>query len=256
MAEAGQTRPRWRGLVAPAIATLLATAILVSLGVWQVERLAWKESLLATIAARTKAPPAPLPPQAEWQSLQPDAYAYRHVAATGSFDNAHEAHVFRPLSEADAHGPAHGIGDLVLVPFRLAQGGTVIVNRGFVPADRLDPKTRAAGEVAGETTITGLMREPEPRNSFTPADDPAKNQWFTRDPATIAAALNIADAAPFTIDEDAGQAPGGLPQGGETLVDIPNNHLSYALTWFGLALGLLGVFAVSAWRRLRIDDAA
>ena len=250
LTEARQ-RQGWRTLVAPAVATLLATAILVGLGAWQVERLAWKEALLATIASRTHATPVPLPPQTAWPSLLPDDYAYRHVTATGTFDNAHEIHVFRPLSDADAHGPAHGIGDLVLVPFRLASGGSVIVNRGFVPADRLDPATRAEGLVEGETTITGLMREPEPRNSFTPADDPANDQWFTRDPAAIAAALKIDDDAPFSIDEDAGQAPGGLPQGGETLVDIPNNHLSYALTWFGLAFGLVGVFAAYAWRKLR-----
>ena len=248
--------PRWRALVAPGLSTLAAMAVLVGLGFWQVERLAWKEHLLSTIAARTKAPPVPLPPADAWPTLEPEAYAYRHVAATGTFDEAREIHVFRPLSETDAHGPAHGTGDLVLVPFRLANGGTVIVNRGFVPADRLDPATRAAGRIVGETTITGLMREPETRNSFTPSDDPATNQWFTRDPATIAAALTILDAAPFTIDQDAGQVPGGLPQGGETLVDIPNNHLSYALTWFGLALALLGVFAAYAWRKLRTEDLA
>lgn len=180
--------------------------------------------------------------------LHPEAYAYRHVTLSGTFDHDREVHVFRPLE--DAKGPAHGIGDLVLTPLRLASGAVVIVNRGFVPLERLDPATRIAGQIGGEVTLTGLMREPESRNLFTPADDAARNQWYTRDPAAIAATEGLGRVAPFTIDADASAVPGGLPQGGETLLDIPNNHLSYAMTWFGLALALVGVFAVYAGRRL------
>ena len=95
------------------------------------------------------------------------------------------------------------------------------------------------------------MRSPQARNPFTPADDPAKNQWFTADPLAMAAQDGIADAAPFLIDQDAGQAPGGLPQGGETVLSFPNSHLEYALTWFGLAAGLVAVFAAWAWRQRR-----
>lgn len=241
--------PRWRALVLPALATLLMGLFLVGLGVWQLRRLAWKEALIREVAERTAAAPVGLPPRADWAALKPDDYAYRHVVATGTFDHAGEVRVFRPLE--DARGPFRGIGDLILTPFRLSTGGTVIVNRGFVPEERLDPATRAAGQVSGPVTITGLMRETEARNAFTPADDPATNRWFTRDPAAIAASLHLADAAPFTIDEDAGGAPGGLPQGGETVLSFPNDHLSYALTWFGLAVGLAGVFAVYAWGRWR-----
>ena len=97
------------------------------------------------------------------------------------------------------------------------------------------------------------MRQPEPRNIFTPADDPAKDQFFTRDPQLIAAHLGLADAAPFTVDADATPNPGGWPRGGATELAIPNNHFSYALTWFGLALGLFGVFLSYAWRRLSED---
>ena len=111
--------------------------------------------------------------------------------------------------------------------------------------------TRSAGQIEGPVTLTGLMREPEGRNWFTPADDPATNQWFTRDPAAIAKAEGLGCTAPFSIDADASPIPGGLPQGGETVLDIPNNHLSYAMTWFGLALGLAGVFGVYAFRTMR-----
>ncbi len=240
---------RGRGLLAPTLATLLMAAFLMGLGIWQIQRLAWKEGLIREIDERTTAAPMSLPPRAAWAQLRPDDYAYRHVSATGTFDNGTEIHVFRPLGES--RGPAHGVGDLVLTPLRLDGGGTVIVNRGFVPIERLDSATRPDGQIPGRVTITGLMREPEARNLFTPNDDPTRNQWFTRDPAAIAAFLHLDDAAPFSIDQDASAIPGGLPQGGETVLDIPNNHLSYALTWFGLAAGLLGVYAVFAWRRLR-----
>ncbi len=239
----------WRGLAAPALATLLMAAFLVGLGLWQLRRLAWKEGLVREIAERVTAAPVPLPPRADWAGLKVDDYAYRRIAATGTFDHAGEVHVFRPLGEA--RGPFGGVGDLVLTPLHLDAGGTVIVNRGFVPADRVDPATRAPGQVEGGVTVTGLMREPETRNPFTPADDPARGQWFTRDPAAIAAWLHLEDTAPFTIDQDAGGAPGGLPQGGETVLSLPNDHLSYALTWFGLAVGLIGVFAAYAARRIR-----
>jgi len=250
VARAAPRPSPWRDLAVPALATLLMAGFLVGLGLWQVQRLAWKEGLVREIGERTAATAVPLPPRSAWESLRADDYEYRRVLATGTFDHAGEVHVFRPLG--DARGPYHGVGDLVLTPLRLASGGTVIVNRGFVPSDRVDPATRSSGQVGGQVTITGLMREPEGRNTFTPADDPAHGQWFTRDPDAIARFLHLKDAAPFTIDEEATALPGGLPQGGETVLSLPNDHLSYALTWFGLAAGLVGVFAVYAWRRVRV----
>ena len=241
----------WSSLVPPGLLASAVLAGLVWLGCWQLQRLAWKEALIRTVSERTVAPPVPLPARADWPTLKPEQYEYRRVTATGTFNHAGEAHVYRPLTQA--RGPYHGLGDVVLTPLHLASGGTVIVNRGFVPNDRLDPATRAAGQVPGQVTVTGLMRSPQERNAFTPADDMAKNQWFTADPAAVARADGIADAAPFLIDEDAGQAPGGLPQGGETVLDFPNSHLSYALTWFGLATALVGVFGVWAARQLRGD---
>ena len=235
-----------RALLWPTVVALIALALLVGLGVWQLHRLDWKLGLIATIEARTTAPPVPVPPEAEWAGLSPADYAYRHVAVRGAFEHDEEVRLFRPLEEA--RGPYHGLGDLVLTPLRLPSGAVIIVNRGFVPEDRTDPSTRAAGQVRGDVTVTGLMREPEARNPFTPADDPRARRWFTRDPASIAAALGLDRAAPFSIDADASNVPGGLPQGGETVLSLPNNHLSYALTWFGLGGGLLLVYAAYAWR--------
>lgn len=244
----------FRGMLWPTVAVVVGTTVLATLGTWQLERLAWKEGLLAAIAARTTAAPAPLPSPASWGGLDPGTYEYRHVVATGTFDHAAEVRVFRPLG--DARGPFSGLGDLVLTPLKLEGGGTVVVNRGFVPEDRVDPATRPEGQVTGRVTVTGLMRSPESRTAFTPADQPAKRLWFTRDPGSIAAALGLGDVAPFTIDQDAGETPGGLPQGGETVLAFPNNHLSYALTWFGLAATLLGLYASALFRRRREAIAA
>ncbi len=228
--------------------------MLIGLGLWQLERLHWKEALIAEIEMRSMALPVPLPSPAEWPNLTPDEYDYRHVEAKGTFAQDKEVLVFhgQGLSRKGINEP----GYLVLVPLRLASGGTVIVNRGFVPERLKDKATRIAGEIEGSVTVTGLMRPPEPRNVFTPADVPAENRYFTRDPAMIATALGLAGAAPFTIDADDISMPGGWPKGGTTEIVIPNNHLSYALTWFGLAIGLFGVFAAFAWgQRNRIERA-
>lgn len=235
-------RSRLRSLLVPAIFTLVAGALLVGLGIWQLERLAWKDAIVARIEARTKAAPQPLPSSATWDALKPDDYEYRRVTATGRFDNAKEAYILR----ASADGPVYH----VLTPLALDGGGTVLVDRGSVPAERRDPATRRAGQPQGETSVTGLMRPPEARNVFTPPDEPSKDRFYTRDPAEIAQHFELNDAAPFVIDADATPNPGGWPLGGDTIVDIPNNHFSYALTWFGLALGLLTVFTSFAWKRL------
>ena len=227
-----------------------AFAALIGLGVWQLERLAWKETLIAEVSARVEADPIPAPPEATWTSLARDDYEYRHVRLSGVFEFSRQALVFRALGQP--RGRYGGPGYLVMTPLRLSDGAHVIVNRGFVPQDRRDEFAAPSPDATAPTTVTGLMRSSEPRNWFTPADDPARGQWYTRDPAAIAAALGVARAAPFTIDADAG-APGALPQGGETVLAFPNNHLSYALTWFGMALALAGVFAAYAISRSRAE---
>lgn len=232
----------WQGAVAA-----LACAALVALGLWQMQRLGWKENLIAQIAARARAAPVALPPEADWPRLAPDDYDYRHVRLSGVFDHAGQALVFR--GSADGKAGAEGPGHLVLTPLRLADGAVVIVNRGFVPLALRDAARRAAGP-RGMVELTGLMRPPEPRNAFTPADAPAKGEWFTRDPAAMAAHFGLARVAPFTVDADAGPPGAPPPNGGATVLAIPNNHLSYALTWFGLAATLAAVFAVYARRRL------
>ncbi|MDB5596593.1 MAG: SURF1-like protein [Hyphomicrobiales bacterium] len=237
-----------RGLLVPSLLALAVFALLVSLGVWQLHRLAWKEDLIAKIDARAHGPAVAIPPQSAWASLRPDDYEYRHVSVSGRFEHDKEALVFR------ASGPGDGLskpGYLVMTPLQLDDGSHVLIGRGFVPEESRDPAMRAAGQIEGEVTVTGLMRAPEPRNTFTPADTPAKNQWFTRDPLAIAAHFGLERSAPFSIDADATLLPGGLPRGGVTVVTIPNDHLSYALTWFGLAATLVVIFGLVVIRRTR-----
>jgi surfeit locus 1 family protein len=138
-----------------------------------------------------------------------------------------------------------------MTPLRLADGAVVMVNRGFVPMELRDPSTRPQSRPEGDVTVTGLVRAPETRNACTPADDPAKNTWFTRDPEAIAKAHNLGRAAPFYVEADATANPGGWPQGGQSRLNLPNDHLQYAFTWYGIALTLVGVFGTFAWRRLR-----
>ena len=135
-----------------------------------------------------------------------------------------------------------------MTPLKLATGESVIVNRGFVPDEK---QTAAANGPSGETTVTGLMRATEERTWFTPADDPASGRWFTRDVAALASALKAQPHAPFFVDADASGGPTALPEGGETLLTFPNSHLSYAVTWFGMALALVGVYAAWVFSTLR-----
>lgn len=235
-----------RRLAVAGIASFAAFCVLVGLGTWQLQRLAEKDRLIAEIDARMKAPPSALPSQAEWPKLAPDAYEYRHVRLEGTFDGARQALVFRP----DGVGAARslGAGYLVMTPLRLASGAYVIVDRGYVPSDYRD---QVSPPPASTVTVTGLMRQPEPRNIFTPADEPARGQWFTRDPAAMARQLGLTDVAPFSIDADAGRRSGGWPVGGQTVTAIPNNHLAYAFTWFGLAATLMGVFGAWAYAQMK-----
>ncbi|MDQ0391554.1 SURF1 family protein [Labrys monachus] len=236
-----------RSLLVPTVFMLAMCAFLVGLGTWQLQRLKWKEGLIREVSERATQAPVPAPPESRWPGLTQDAIEYSHWQVSGTFDHAGEVQVFANLP--DARGAARGVGYWIVTPLVRADGSTILINRGFVPESAKDPAGRPAGQVEGPVTLTGLARWTEDRNLFTPADNPATGNWFTRDIAAIAQAEHLTRVAPFIIDADA-SAPGGLPQGGETILSFPNNHFQYALTWFGLAIGLVGVYAAMVWRRL------
>ena len=229
-----------RRLIIPGLFTALAFVCLVGLGIWQLERLHEKEALLARIAERLEQAPVALPAESEWAALAPSDYDYRKVTLTGRFLHQRETHLFSFIAKGERGDTIPGY--MVFTPLVLENGATVIINRGFVPEALKDQSLRTAGQLEGPVSITGLMRAPEKRGLFTPADSIEKNIYFTRDAKILAEALKLPRVAAFTIDADETPVPGGAPLGGQTIVSVPNNHLQYALTWFALALALLGVF--------------
>jgi len=249
MSEPSAPRRRLAGLAVPALITFIGLAVLVSLGLWQVERLNWKQGLIDTLSERLTRAPVELPPVAEWAKLNAADAEFRRVRFAAELLNDREALVH--TAGSPLRPDVSGSGYWVMTPARLADGSIVMVNRGFVPEGRQNPATRREGQVAGVTELVGVLRWPETRGMFTPADDPARNLWFIRDHAAIAAAKGAGPVGPFYVDLEGPQPPGGLPRAGALRVSLPNNHLQYAVTWFGLALTLLAVFLVWAVRRPR-----
>ncbi|MBT9289426.1 SURF1 family protein [Prosthecodimorpha staleyi] len=247
---------RLRLVLWPTVAAAFVFAILIALGNWQMDRLAWKEALMARVKARIALPAENLPPEPVWPAIDADAKDYAAARVTGRFLNDKEVHVFHTL--VNPKGRLSGQGYFVVTPLLRDDGSVIIVNRGFVPLDRKAPASRPGSQIDGETTVEGLLRRPEGSNLFTPANDRAGNVWFTRDAREIAHAAGLDPARTFPLTLDAGAAqtpPGGLPQAGETLVTFTNNHWQYALTWYGLAATLAGVWFAFVIGRLRRNPA-
>lgn len=232
------------GLLWPTVAMLAALAILLGLGTWQLQRKAWKEGLLAEIAARTTAAPIALDEALRrWQAGEDLEYARARVA--GRFLHDKERFYYAPGKE--------GPGFHIYTPLETSGGVIVLVNRGFVPDRFKDRSQRRDGLPTGATEVTGLLRASGRTGWFTPANDVAANLWFWRDLAGMAESAFGTDAkrvAPFFLDEEAHGA-NAWPRGGVTRLELPNRHLEYALTWYGLALGLIGVYSAFAIGRLR-----
>ena len=235
------------GVLEPTIFAIVGIAILCGLGLWQLDRKIWKENLIAAMTERIARPPTDLPSRDRWGSLLSEREEFARVGFPAEFLEGQEALVYSAGSalRPDVQGP----GYWVFSPARLAGGSIVIINRGFVPLDRKDVASRGAPH--GSVDIVGIVRWPETRGMFTPADEPQNNVWYLRDIAAIAAAKKWAAAAPFYIDQEAPVPLGGWPKSGKLQVNLPNNHLQYAITWFGLALALAGVYLVWLIRRLR-----
>ena len=230
-----------RSLLWPTIWAALCLLLLLGLGTWQVERLHWKEGLIAERNAALGAAPMPLPKALDAAR----ALEFHPVRADGEFLNDHELFL-------NAQSFSGAVGFHIVTPFRLDDGSIILIDRGFAPTDRKEPATRAAGEIAGPTAVTGLLRLPEPPGWFTPANEPQKNSWFSIDLPAMARAAGIGGALPFYyIDADKTPVPGGWPQGGQTITDLPNNHLQYAITWYALAAALIAIYIRFALRRRR-----
>ena len=212
---------------------IFLTVVLILLGIWQVERLQWKLDLIARVDARVHAEPQPAPGAAAWGGINAADDEYRHVTAAGMLLNDAETHVY---ASTDL-----GPGYWVLTPLKTGDGTTILINRGFVPTDRRDPRTRPEGQISEPTMVTGLLRISEPRGTLLRSNVPADDRWYSRDVAAIASARHLDNVAPYFIDADKTANPGGLPVGGLTQIVFPNSHLVYAFTWFGMAIMSLGM---------------
>ncbi|ACI53907.1 Surfeit locus 1 family protein [Rhizobium leguminosarum bv. trifolii WSM2304] len=236
--------PRRRLPVLTGILVLIALAILISLGTWQVERLHWKEGLIADIAARQAAAPVPLA-DIEAMAATGGDIEYRRVTATGRYINNKERHFF-----ATWRGQT---GFYVYTPLELADGRVLFVNRGFVPYDNKEPEMRMQGQLTDQQAVTGLAREKLPGKPswVVPDNDVAKNIFYWKDLDVMAESVGLEKARviPFFVDADSTPNPAGLPIGGVTQVDLPNDHLQYAFTWYGLAAVLIAVVGISWFRK-------
>jgi surfeit locus 1 family protein len=232
-----------RGLLGFTALMLAALVVLIGLGFWQLQRLEWKEGLIAKIEARTKAQPIGLEDAAALEAQGQDPSYYR-VRVSGRFDHAKERYLFALSNEGSA-------GWHVITPLETEDGKTVLIDRGFVPDNLKDPALRAEGEVEGVVSVTGIVRLPDRQGAFTPDNEPEANRWFWRDRDALARSMFPGEAvrvAPFFLEAEKGAAPGGWPEGGQTRLELPNNHLQYAITWFLLAAALLGVYGAYMWK--------
>jgi surfeit locus 1 family protein len=219
------------------------------LGVWQMERLAWKEALVDQVSARLTQVPQPLPEAADWPTTDLESLTFHPVSVTGHYLADRTLLVFTNLP--DPKGRVGGPGYWVMTPLVPTTGGTVFVNRGFVPQDSANAYRDGEGTPEGQVTLTGVAVAAETATAFTPAPDAAKRMEWLRDPVRLAKLAGV-DGPVFGLTIDApASPPGALPEGGETVVEFPNNHFGYALTWFGFALLTPCLLAGWVWRQLR-----
>lgn len=242
---------------------LVSLVVLFSgLGVWQLQRLAWKQALIAVVDDRVHADPVPVPDSADWAGLNVAELVYQRVWLTGHFDHSAEV---QSLAVSEL-----GSGYWVMTPLLLDEGGTVLVNRGFVPQALRDPAERPTAPPAGSVRVTGLLRANEPEGGFLRKNDPVAGRWYSRDVEAIARSRQLAaPVAPFFVDagrgdanlpadgavsgiqKNAAAAVDEFPRGGLTVITFRNTHLVYAITWFTLAvLCVVGVvLLLKEWRR-------
>ncbi len=218
--------------IALALGAALACAVFVALGVWQVERRAWKLDLIERVDRRVHAAAVDAPGPGEWTQVTAAAHEYRRVRVTGTFLHDRETRV-QAVTEL-------GAGFWLLTPLKLADGTVVLVNRGFIPPELRERASRRASEPVGPVTITGLLRLTEPGGGFLRRNDPGADRWHSRDVAAISAARGLSAVAPYFIDAERGTSGGAGPVGGLTVIAFRNHHAGYAFTWFALALMAAG----------------
>ncbi len=218
----------------PTVFVIPAMALLIGLGVWQIHKLELKTELLARIEAAMSAEPTPLPNTIS----DPADWDYRRIRLEGVFLHEHEFHL-------TGRRYRDQVGLQVVTPLRrtdVAAGQIVLVNRGWVPLDRSDPGTRPDGLYAGPVAVSAIARRPPERGWMQPDNEPANNVWFWVDTVAMAAAAGVNSAPGLILEAEVGADVSVLPIGGQTRLDIPNNHLQYVVTWFAFAATLAVIY--------------
>jgi surfeit locus 1 family protein len=223
---------RFRPLLWPTVSSVPVLLLLLALGSWQIERLFWKRELIAERQAAVTAAPVAVPRSLE----EARGMEFRHVIDQGVFLNDKEIFL-GATSEAGRNGYQ------VLTPLMENGGRIVFVNRGFIPAELKDPSKRPDGQIAGTVRVQGLLRLPSGKPAwFLPDNRPDLNYWLWVDLPAMAAADKLQNVAPFYIDADSTPNPGGWPKGAVTRLELRNDHLQYAITWFSLAVALIVIY--------------
>jgi surfeit locus 1 family protein len=239
----GEAAARRPGIVLPGLFAATGIALLVGLGIWQLERKAWKENLIATLDRRLAAAPVALPPPRDWPHLTRKDSEFRRVAV--HLDYLDRPHAFVWTGGSPLRADLKAPGYFVFVPARIASGEIIVVNAGYVP-ERRYPWTN------GSADIVGYLRWPERPSWFVSEHDASASVWLVRDQHAMAQVKHWGDkVAPFYIDLESPVPPSGLPRPGPLVVKLRNAHLGYAITWFALAAALAAVFILWAGKRRR-----
>jgi cytochrome oxidase assembly protein ShyY1 len=259
-AEISAIAPRRRGRFGFAIFTLVMVAVFIGLGLWQLHRRAEKHVLIAALTDRLAAAPVPLPPPSQWSALTAARDEFRRVHFAAIYPHVPDAMVYSAGSAVrlDISGP----GTWAFLPARLPTGETVVINTGFVSntmQDRAIEDRAVAGLVTDQRVeLTGYIRFPEAAGWLTPAENPGKRLWFTRDHLAMAQRLGWGQGdtpiAPFYIDLETPAPDSGIPKPGPLDVHLRDDHMQYAITWFSLAAAVMIAFAV--WMRPQLRSQA
>ena len=235
MLKIGASVTGFRPLLWPTVFSLPVLVVLLGLGSWQVERLFWKLELIAQRQAAVTAAPVSVPRSLE----EARGTEFRHVIDEGTF--LHDKEIF--LGATSETGQ---MGYQVLTPLQEPGGRIIFVNRGFIPSELKDPASRSSGQIQGKIRIHGLLRLPPAGKPvwFLPENRPDLNYWLWIDLPAMAAADRLDEVAPFYFDADATPNAGGWPKGGVTRLELRNDHLQYAITWFSLAVALIVIYFV------------
>lgn len=217
--------------------------VFFSLGTWQLYRLDYKHELIDRVESRVGLPPVQAPAQDQWSSVSRETQEYRSVKVQGEF-------LVQYTTRVQA-ATVLGAGHWLMTPLRNQDGDLVWINRGFIPATQSDPMT--IENTQGQFEVRGLLRITEADGAFLRKNNPSNNRWYSRDTAALSEHHGLKQTAPYFIDvgrprnlgeEMTGFEPKNYPVDGLTVIKFRNNHMVYAITWYALALMVLGLASI------------